>query len=87
MEKKPFVINVGRGPLIDESALVQALKQKQIRGAALDVYEEEPLPPDSSILGVDNAILGSHNANNMASANRYVNQNTVRNLFSGLGLS
>ena len=55
-----YLINTSRGPLIDESALIKALKQKWIAGAALDVYEEEPLPPDSPLLSMENVVLTPH---------------------------
>ena len=87
MERRPFVINVGRGPLIDEVALVEALMEKRIRGAALDVYEVEPLPESTPLKQLDSVILGSHNANNLASANQYVNENTVGNLLRCLSQS
>ena len=84
MEQKPFLVNVGRGPLIDEQALISGLEEGRLKGAALDVYEVEPLPEDSPLKDFENIILGSHNANNMASANQYVNQNTLKNLFDEL---
>jgi glyoxylate reductase len=49
MQPTAFLINTSRGPVIDEAALVQALKENRIAGAALDVYEKEPLPPDSPL--------------------------------------
>jgi phosphoglycerate dehydrogenase-like enzyme len=56
------VINVGRGPLIDEQALIKALSDGQIRGAALDVFETEPLPQDSPLWDMKNVLLSPHNA-------------------------
>jgi glyoxylate reductase len=47
MKPSAFLVNTSRGPVVDESALARALKENWIAGAALDVYEEEPLPPDS----------------------------------------
>ncbi len=85
MKQKPFIINVARGPLIDENALVDALKSGLVRGAALDVFENEPLSPDSDLIEFSNVILGSHNANNLKSANDHVNANTVKNLVSAFG--
>ena len=60
MKGSSIVINVGRGPVIDEAALVSALQQHQIAGAALDVYEEEPLPPDHSLWDMRNVLLSPH---------------------------
>ena len=54
------IINIGRGPLIDEEALIRALKEKRIAGAGLDVTEREPLPPDSPLWDFDNVILSPH---------------------------
>ncbi|MEP7015967.1 MAG: phosphoglycerate dehydrogenase [Verrucomicrobiota bacterium] len=54
------IINCARGGLIDENALVQALQDRQVAGAALDVFETEPLPPDSPLLGAPNLVLTPH---------------------------
>ncbi len=62
------VVNVGRGPVIDEPALEEALKSGQVYSAALDVYEVEPLPMDSYLRTHPRCILGSHNASNTADA-------------------
>jgi phosphoglycerate dehydrogenase-like enzyme len=62
MKPEAFVINVGRGPVIDESALVRALLQRRIAGAALDVFEREPLPEDSPLWGMDNVLVSPHSA-------------------------
>jgi phosphoglycerate dehydrogenase-like enzyme len=58
------LVNVGRGPVVDERALAQALAAGRLRGAALDVFESEPLPPDSPLWGLDNALLSPHCADN-----------------------
>jgi len=58
-----WVINIARGPIVDEAALVVALEEKRIGGAALDVFETEPLPADSPLWSVDNAILTAHVSN------------------------
>ena len=50
MNPSAFLVNTSRGPVIDESALARALKENWIAGAALDVYEKEPLPADSPLL-------------------------------------
>jgi phosphoglycerate dehydrogenase-like enzyme len=57
-------VNVGRGPVVDEVALALALAQGRIRGAALDVFETEPLPKDSPLWGLDNLLLSPHCADN-----------------------
>lgn len=54
------LINVGRGPVVDTDALLRALDAKQIAGAALDVYEEEPLPPDHPLWAHDNVLMSAH---------------------------
>lgn len=60
MKKTAFIVNTARGPIINEKELIQALKAKQIAGAALDVYEEEPIHPDNELLKLDNVILTPH---------------------------
>jgi len=62
MKPDAYLINVGRGPLIDESALVQALREKRIAGAALDVFNEEPLPVDSPFWSLENLLITPHTA-------------------------
>jgi D-3-phosphoglycerate dehydrogenase len=80
------IINSARGPLVDEPALVAALQSGQIAGAALDVFEKEPLPHDSPLCKLDNVMLAPHNANSSPSAWERVHWNTIRNLIDGLGL-
>lgn len=60
MKPSAYLINTARGPIIDESALICALDKGWIAGAALDVFEEEPLPRDSPLLGLDNVLLSPH---------------------------
>jgi phosphoglycerate dehydrogenase-like enzyme len=57
-----YLINVARGPLVDGAALVEALQQKRIAGAALDVFEEEPLPATSPFWSLDNVLITPHTA-------------------------
>jgi phosphoglycerate dehydrogenase-like enzyme len=62
MKSDACLINVGRGQLIDEPALAQALREKRIGGAALDVFEKEPLPPDSPFWDLENVLITPHTA-------------------------
>jgi phosphoglycerate dehydrogenase-like enzyme len=64
MKPTGVLINVGRGPVIDEAALVRALSERRIRGAALDVFETEPLPAGSPLYALDNLLLSPHCADN-----------------------
>jgi len=60
MKKTAILANACRGPVVNEKALIEALKQRRIRGACLDVYEKEPLAPDSELRELDNVILTPH---------------------------
>ena len=60
MKPTAVLINVGRGGVIDEVALVEALREQRIAGAALDVYEQEPLPGDHPLYTLDNVLLSPH---------------------------
>ncbi len=60
MRPDAFLINIARGDVIDEAALVRALQEHRIAGAALDVFEREPLPADSPLWRLDNVILSPH---------------------------
>jgi phosphoglycerate dehydrogenase-like enzyme len=60
MKPSAIVMNVGRGPVIHEEALIRALETKRIGGAALDVYEEEPLPAASPLWGMENVLISPH---------------------------
>lgn len=66
MKDSAVVINVGRGAVIDEGAMVRALSEKRIRGAGLDVFEQEPLSKDSPLYGMENVLLSPHCADNIA---------------------
>jgi len=66
------VVNVARGPVIEEAALVEALEKGIVHSAALDVFEVEPLAPDNSLRQFDRCIFGSHNGSNSADAVRRV---------------
>jgi D-3-phosphoglycerate dehydrogenase len=60
MKEDAFLVNVARGPIVDESALYRALAERRIAGAGLDVFEEEPTPAGNPILALDNVIVAPH---------------------------
>jgi phosphoglycerate dehydrogenase-like enzyme len=60
MKPTAYLINTSRGPIIDEAAMLAALKEKRIAGAGLDVFDVEPLPLDSPLRRLDNVVLTPH---------------------------
>ena len=60
MKPSAFLINLARGRLCDEQALIQALRDRQIAGAGLDVFTQEPLPTDSPLWDLDNVLISPH---------------------------
>jgi phosphoglycerate dehydrogenase-like enzyme len=87
MRPATFLINTARGPIVDEEALIEALQANRLAGAALDVFESEPLPLESPLLKMDNVLLAPHNSNSSPAAWERVHWNTIRNLLDGLGIS
>jgi len=87
MRKEAILVNCARGPIVDEAALVQALEADTIGGAALDVFELEPLPVDSPLKRMDNVLLAPHNSNSSPAAWERVHRNTIKNLIEGLGMN
>lgn len=79
-----YLINTARGAIVDEGALVRALESGTIAGAALDVFEEEPLPASSPLTELDTVVLGSHNAQNTTEAVEAVNERAVELLLEEL---
>jgi D-3-phosphoglycerate dehydrogenase len=86
MKPSAVLINTARGPIVDEKALVAALQSGQIGGAALDVFEFEPLPQNSPLLQMDNVMLAPHNSNSSPTAWERIHWNTIKNLVEGLGM-
>ena len=60
MKKTAFLINTARGPIVDEAALIKALQEGRIQGAGIDVFEQEPTPPENPLLKMDNVIVTPH---------------------------
>jgi D-3-phosphoglycerate dehydrogenase len=86
MKSTAVLINTARGPIVEETALVAALSNRVIGGAALDVFEHEPLPLESPLLKMDNVMLAPHNSNSSPAAWERVHWSTIRNLLDGLGI-
>jgi len=79
-----YLINTSRGSVVDERALVEALRERRISGAALDVFEVEPLPAESPLRGMDHCLLAPHNANSSVTARKRVHERTIANLLGAL---
>ncbi len=77
MKPGMFLINTARGRLIDEDALADALALGTVAGAALDVFEGEPLSAESPLRGFQSCIFGSHNASNTVEAVARVNATAI----------
>jgi len=84
MRSSAYLINTSRGPVVDEPALIDALRERRIAGAALDVFEIEPLPCDSPLRAMDNCLLAPHNSNSGLAARKLVHESTIANLLRGL---
>ncbi|MEK6480095.1 phosphoglycerate dehydrogenase [Catalinimonas sp. 4WD22] len=86
MKSTAYLINVARGPIVNEPDLIKALEEKRIAGAGLDVFEHEPLPINSPLRSMDNCILSSHNVNASPKYWNKVHRNTLDMLYEGLGI-
>jgi D-3-phosphoglycerate dehydrogenase len=87
MKQDSVLINTARGRLVDEEALVTALRERWIGGAALDVFQDEPLPPDSPLRTLENVHLAPHNANASPAAAECVHANSIRNVIDALSMA
>jgi phosphoglycerate dehydrogenase-like enzyme len=74
------VVNVARGAVIEESALIGALEAGHLGGACLDVFETEPLPPGSPLWAMPNVIISPHSASTVADENRLLTDLFVENI-------
>ena len=84
MRQGSFLVNVARGGLVDESALAAALDSGHLAAVALDVFEEEPLPPDSPLRAFPHCVFGSHNGSNTIEGVLRASERAVENLLAGL---
>ena len=74
MKPDAYLVNTSRGPIIEETALIDVLRAGRIGGAALDVFDREPLPNDHPFLGLDNVIISPHMA--------YVTEENLKEFYS-----
>lgn len=86
MRRGSYLVNVSRGPLVDEAALGSALASGHLAGAGLDVFEAEPLPLDSPLRQFPQCVLGTHNGSNTQEAVARVNQMSTDILLHALGV-
>jgi D-3-phosphoglycerate dehydrogenase len=84
MRPTAYLVNTSRGPVVDEAALIDALGERRIAGAALDVFEVEPLSADSPLRALPNCLLAPHNANSGHAARRRVHESAIANLLGAL---
>ncbi len=84
MKRGALLVNAGRGPLVDEPALIAALESGHLGGAGLDVFTQEPLPPDAPILRTPHVTLTPHNADSTPEGLHFLNVGAVDNAIAFL---
>lgn len=84
MKPSAILINTARGSVVDEEALVAALKEHWIAGAALDVYEQEPIDPKNQLLALDNVVLLPHMGSATTQTRSSMSERAARNLLAVL---
>jgi D-3-phosphoglycerate dehydrogenase len=84
MKPTAYVINTARGPIIDQAALIAALKAGRLAGAGLDVFEREPVEAGSPLLSLDNILVTPHTANVSNSSQVTVRRRTAHNIANAL---
>ncbi len=82
MKPSSYLVNVSRGAVVDEKALVKALKEGWIAGAALDVFEKEPINPGNPLISMDNVVLTPHMASATFEARRRLAEKAAENILS-----
>jgi D-3-phosphoglycerate dehydrogenase / 2-oxoglutarate reductase len=87
MHPGSYLVNVGRGSLVDEPTLIEALDSGQVAAAALDVFEQEPLPATSGLRRFEQCVFGSHNASNTREGVLRASARAVENLLIGMELA
>ena len=87
MKPSAVLMNAARGPVVKETDLIDALQAGKLRGAALDVFEEEPLAKDSLLRTMDHVILSAHNSNSSPRAWKNVHRKSIENMFEVLEAS
>ena len=86
MKKGVRIVNVSRGPIIDEEALIAGLESGHVHSAALDVFEQEPLPADSPLRNFERCIFGTHNGSNTVDAVHRASRRAIEYLFNFLDI-
>ena len=86
MKSNAYLMNTARGPIVKESDLIKALELGTIAGAALDVFEDEPLSKTSPLRKMNNVLLSSHDVNASPAAWNYVHRNSLNMLYQELGI-
>ena len=86
MKSESVLINTSRGEVVDQPSLELALQHNEISGAALDVFEVEPLPEESILRKMNNVFLSPHNSNGSPSVFNNVDKLSIQNLFDGLNI-
>jgi glyoxylate reductase len=84
MKPTTTLVNVARGAIVDKDALADALRDKKIHAAALDVTDPEPLPRDHPLLKLDNVIITPHLGSATEETRRRMAEVSIENLFAGL---
>ncbi len=78
MKQSAYLVSTSRGPIVDEAALYEALKARRIAGAAMDVFEVEPTPPDNPILALDNVVVTPHSLCHTDECNRLLAEGSFK---------